>query len=212
MANELEICRSARSFMEESRQWFVELFDRFEGLVSNRALNPTGKHSPHRLACSIATMKIRKAQKGEARLLSDLAMRAKADCGYAAGVLEQWKAELTMSAEDISAHPTFVATIEEEIAGFYLLLPSVAPWTLDHFWVSPEFRDRGIGRCLLAHALETAAGGGAFVVTVDADPHAEGFYVRRGARRLGEVPAPIPEQPKRVRPQLVFHVDATSNG
>jgi hypothetical protein len=37
MANELEICRSSRAFMEEHRCWFVELFDRFEVYVSARA-------------------------------------------------------------------------------------------------------------------------------------------------------------------------------
>lgn len=37
IANELEICRSSRPFMEENRQWFIGLFDRFDGLVSKKA-------------------------------------------------------------------------------------------------------------------------------------------------------------------------------
>jgi len=73
----------------------------------------------------------------------------------------------------------------------------------------PQFMDRGIGRALVAHALETALRGGASSVTVDADPNAESFYLTCGAERCGEVPAPIPEQPERVRPQLAFHGRAT---
>jgi molybdenum cofactor cytidylyltransferase len=153
-------------------------------------------------------MKIRAALNHESGLLSDLATRAKAHWGYSEEMLERWKAELTVSASDIAAHLTFVATIEEIVAGFYSLLPSAGPWTLNHFWVSPQYMHRGIGRSLLTHALDTAVGRGASVVKVDADPNAEGFYVQCGALRLGEVSAPIPGQPKRVRPQLAFHADA----
>ena len=68
----------------------------------------------------------------------------------------------------------------------------------------PQLMDRGIGRALVAHALETAARGGASAVIVDADPNAEGFYLACGGVRCGEVPAPIPGEPGRVRPQLAF--------
>jgi hypothetical protein len=37
MANELEICGSSRTFLEEHRGWFNELFDRFERHVSAKA-------------------------------------------------------------------------------------------------------------------------------------------------------------------------------
>src|SRR5260370_14767770 len=49
------------------------------------------------------------------------------------------------------------------------LVPSTQSWKLDHLWVLPQFMDRGIGRALVAHALETAARGGASCVIVDAD-------------------------------------------
>ena len=150
-------------------------------------------------------MKIRRALKSEARLLSDLALRSKAHWGYAEDVLEQWRTELTISPHEISAHPTFVATIDEDVAGFYSLLPSAGPWAMNHFWVSPECMQRGVGRCLLAHALAIARARGASKVDIDADPNAEGFYVRCGAFRTGEVSAPIPGQPARVRPLLVIH-------
>ena len=151
-------------------------------------------------------MKIRRALKSEAGLLSDLALRSKAYWGYPAEVLERWRTELTLSPRDISAHPTFVATIGEDVAGFYSL-PSAAPWTLNHFWVSPEYMHRGVGRSLLAHAVATARARGASKVAIDADPNAEGFYVRCGAFRTGEVSAPIPGQPARVRPLLAIHTD-----
>ena len=83
-------------------------------------------------------------------------------------------------------------------------------WTLDNLWVLPSFMNRRIGRFLLAHALKVAARSGALEVTVDADPNAESFYIACGARRRGEIAAPIPGQPDRVRPQLSFKIASPS--
>jgi ribosomal protein S18 acetylase RimI-like enzyme len=147
---------------------------------------------------------IRPAHGHEAETLTAIALEAKAYWGYPAGTIESWKQELTVSTQTITSKPTFVAVIGDEIVGFYSLSPSHHSWELDHLWVLPRFMDRGIGRALVAHSLETAARGGASSVTVDADPNAESFYLACGAGRCGEVPAPIPGEPGRVRPQLAF--------
>jgi len=149
-------------------------------------------------------MNIRPASEQEAPVLSDLAMRAKSHWGYSAEALEQWRPELAVSPANVRERPTFVAVVGAEVAGFYSLHTSRAAWELDNLWVLPRFMHQGIGRALLAHALATAAHGGAREVTVDADPNAEPFYLECGAVRRGDVPAPIPGQPKRVRPQLAF--------
>jgi ribosomal protein S18 acetylase RimI-like enzyme len=147
---------------------------------------------------------IRPAQGHEAEALTAIALEAKAHWGYSAATLESWRQELTVSTRAITSRPTFVAVLGEEIVGFYSLLPSRDAWELDHLWVLPRFMERGIGRALVAHALQTAAQGGASSVTVDADPNAESLYLACGADRCGEVPAPIPGEPERVRPQLAF--------
>ena len=149
-------------------------------------------------------MNIRPAAESEAPILSDLAMRAKSHWGYSTETLERWRPELAVSPTEVRESPTFVAMVGAEIVGFYSLRTSPTAWELDHLWVLPKFMHQGIGRALLAHALATAAGGGASEVTVDADPNAESFYLECGAVRRGHVPAPIPGQPKRVRPQLAF--------
>jgi len=65
---------------------------------------------------------------------------------------------------------------------------------------------RRVGSALLAHALQLARAGGARELHIDADPHAEAFYVSHGAVRVAQVGAPIEGQPQRVRPQLVLAV------
>ena len=138
-------------------------------------------------------------------MLSSVAQRSKAYWGYSPDVLNAWRAELTLSAGDLRAMVVHVAVVDDMVAAFYALTPSIdAAWSLDHFWVIPELMRRGVGRTLLAHALDLAFSAGADAVGVDADPNAESFYVRYGAVRAGTLPAPLANDPHRVRPQLVF--------
>jgi ribosomal protein S18 acetylase RimI-like enzyme len=149
-------------------------------------------------------MNIRPAVESEAAVLSELVMLAKSHWGYSTEALERWRPELAVSPTNVREGLTFVAVVSAEIVGFYSLRPSRAAWELDNLWVLPKFMHQGIGRALLTHALATAARGGASEITVDADPNAESFYLECGAIRRGDVLAPIPGQPKRVRPQLAF--------
>ena len=149
-------------------------------------------------------MEIRQAAASEAGILSALAVEAKAHWGYSRETLESWNDQLQISASDAASKPIYVGSVDGEVAGFYSLAPSEAAWELDNLWVAPKFMRRGVGRALLAHALEVAFRAGASSVTVDADPHAESFYLSCGAVRTGEVLAPISGQPNRVRPQLRY--------
>ena len=151
-------------------------------------------------------MQVRRAVAGDAEELSELVQRAKAHWGYARAQLEAWRSSLEVSAESVSAQPTFVAELDGQVIGFYSLVPSPEVWELDNLWVLPEFMKKGFGRALLEHALQTAAEGGATSIVADADPNAEPFYLRCGAKRIGAVAAPIAGQPNRVRPQLGWAV------
>lgn len=151
-------------------------------------------------------MQIRRAVSGDARELSELVERAKAHWGYTHAQLQAWRSSLEVSAESVSARPMFVAEFDGQVIGFYSLVPSPEVWELDNLWVLPQFMKKGFGRKLLEHALQAAAEGGATSVVADADPNAEPFYLRCGARRIGAVAAPIAGHPNRVRPQLVLAV------
>jgi GNAT superfamily N-acetyltransferase len=132
-----------------------------------------------------------------------LALAAKAHWGYSARTLESWRADLAISAETL-ARPCGVACLEDAVAGFYTLQPASPAWELDNLWVDPACMGRGVGRALLAHALDAAQRAGAVRVVVDSDPNAEAFYRACGAHRTGTQPAPIAGDSGRVRPQLAF--------
>jgi GNAT superfamily N-acetyltransferase len=150
-------------------------------------------------------LEIREAVESEAGILSALAFDAKAQWGYSRETMESWKGQLAFSVSNVASRPTYVAAISGEIVGFYSLAPSQRTWELDNLWVAPHFMRRGVGRALLTHALAVAFRGGATSVTVDSEPNAEAFYLSLGAMRCGEIAAPIPGQPNRLRPQLMFN-------
>jgi GNAT superfamily N-acetyltransferase len=152
-------------------------------------------------------IQIRRASPGEAGVLSDLACRAKAHWGYPAEWLRQWSADLTITPEYVSAHSTFVAVNAGTPVGVCAIELRGGEASLEHVWIAPEFHGRGIGRSLVALALDTAAHAGAARVEVASDPFAEAFYVRLGARRVRDVPAPMPGAPGRALPVLEFVLD-----
>jgi GNAT superfamily N-acetyltransferase len=149
-------------------------------------------------------MHIRRARESEAADLSALAIASKAYWPYRAEQIEAWRSDLTISSEMIASFHTYVAEVESNIAGFFLLIPVSPHWILEHFWVSPASMGRGIGRALISHAIKLAADAGVAALAIDADPYAEDFYLAFGAQRVGKISAPIEGAPDRVRPQLLF--------
>jgi GNAT superfamily N-acetyltransferase len=70
--------------------------------------------------------------------------------------------------------------------GFYALTGTGRELELEHLWVSPAWIGTGAGRLLFEHATDLAASRGASSVKIEADPNAEGFYLRMGAKRTGQ--------------------------
>jgi GNAT superfamily N-acetyltransferase len=136
---------------------------------------------------SSTTIAIRRARADEAGLLSDLAFRSKAYWGYPIDWLERWRPELTVDPQALVAAPTFVAVAEASLLGFYHLKPTsrADACELDFLFVEPTAIGRGVGQALFEHACTTARGLGYRSMVWGSDPHADGFYLRMGARTIG---------------------------
>ena len=134
------------------------------------------------------TISIRQARADEAELLSDLAFRSKAHWSYPRDWLERWRPELTVDPRALEAAPTFVAVDASAILGFYFLKPTsrADACELDFLFVEPTAIGRGVGQALFAHACTTARGLGYRLMVWGSDPHADGFYLRMGARTIGK--------------------------
>lgn len=148
-------------------------------------------------------IEIRRAVPTDSERATELARAAKSHWGYPAEWLASWDADLKITSDDIERHRTFVAAVEDHVVGICQLQESEQHAFLEHVWVDPSHHRKGIGRALVQHARASAPG----VLTVVADPHAEEFYLRLGARRVGEVAAPMPGAPERKLPLLELDSD-----
>jgi GNAT superfamily N-acetyltransferase len=149
---------------------------------------------------------IRPARRDEASVLSALCKRSKAHWGYDAEFMRLSDASLTISLELIDTGRVLVAV---DSAGRIAGMASLAPlangnWDLLHMFVEPEAIGSGAGRALFVAIARMARGLGGTVLSIQADPNAEAFYVRMGARRAGE--APSDSVPGRLLPLLEFHL------
>ena len=69
-------------------------------------------------------MQFRPALETEAALLSAIAIDSNAHWPYPAAQLAAWRDELLITPQMVSSLPTFVAEIDCDLAGFFLLRPT----------------------------------------------------------------------------------------
>ena len=143
---------------------------------------------------------VRAARRGEAAALSALALRSKGHWGYSPEFLEACRAELTLRDEQLAAQRAHVAEIDGAVVGFFTVTGEPPEGSLDCLYVDPPAIGRGAGRALFDVAIDLARREGFRALTIDADPHAEAFYLRHGAVRVGSVPSG--SIPRRELPRL----------
>ena len=148
-------------------------------------------------------VQIIRAKPSEAATLSAIAWNAKAFWGYPSHWMEQWREQLTIAPNFIAENETFAAIIDRQAVAFHALLQTAGALRLEHLWVLPDWIGQGIGRTLFRHAAKRAAARGAVSLTIEADPHAETFYRRMGATRIGTTTSEI-DGCRRELPLLIF--------
>ena len=139
---------------------------------------------------------IERARAEHAEALTKIALAAKRHWGYPERWMEIWTPSLTMTPAYIAHHETWMASLDEEPVAFYSLKLDAEAWWLDNLWVRPDAMGQGIGALLLRHARRRARRVGASALRVESDPHAVGFYVKMGARRVGERQSEVNGQPR----------------
>ncbi len=159
--------------------------------------------------CSMTS--IRRAFPADAERLTQITLAAKRHWDYPETWIQLWLPQLTISPEYISTHELWMALTEESPVAYYSFTlepviarshePQMASATkqslwLDNLWVLPESMGQGIGRLLFQHALERCRTLGFPVLKIEADPNAQRFYEKMGARKIGEHRGEVDGQPR----------------
>ena len=147
---------------------------------------------------------IRAARSVETELLSELAFRSKAHWGYDDAFMAACREELTVTADGIARSPTFVYD-DGMVRGFYQLTCEDDAAEVALFFVDPQAIGSGVGGALWQHMVIEARRAKAARITIEADPDAEGFYLRMGAIRVGTAPSASIRD--RQLPLLAFALD-----
>jgi predicted N-acetyltransferase YhbS len=147
---------------------------------------------------------IRPARSEEASALTALCLRSKAHWGYDADFLRASEPSLTVSKERIAEGRVLVA---EDKDGRLVGIVAADPLTGGAFdlallFVEPHAIRKGVGEKLFAAIVALIARDGAKRLLIAADPNAENFYKRVGARRISD--APSEAIPDRMLPLLEF--------
>ena len=92
--------------------------------------------------------------------------------------------------------PVYLAEHEGEIAGFYgfrrnpLERNLGSEIFLHDLFIEPKWIGKGVGKELWQHALQTARENAWEKFFIESDPFAENFYIKLGAKRIGEIISP----------------------
>jgi N-acetylglutamate synthase-like GNAT family acetyltransferase len=146
-------------------------------------------------------VEIRRATPDESGQFTALAHAAKRHWNYPPEWIDSWKSDLTLTPEFITNNEVFVAIADDAIVGCCALVISEGLAELEHMWIYPEQMGKGVGRALFEYTKRRALDLGHSELVLSADPNAEGFYERMGAKRIGEIPADMFGQ-SRVLPKM----------
>jgi GNAT superfamily N-acetyltransferase len=150
-------------------------------------------------------LSLERARPESAEALSALALRSKCYWPYPLDYLVKCMDALRISTEDIEKWPVFTARHANETIGFFMLKEIDGEPRLDHLWVDPRFIGKGLGRWLFAKAIEEAGRLEWRAFRIAADPFAERFYSKLGARRIGEIQSRI--KPDLFLPHLEYRLN-----
>ncbi len=118
--------------------------------------------------------------------LTQITIAAKRHWGYPDKWMQLWIPVLTISWEYISENETWMRVVENKPVAYYSLKQDLGELWLDNLWVLPEHMGQGLGRSLFEHALERSRSRGFSSLKIEADPNAQSFYEKMGARKIGE--------------------------
>lgn len=150
---------------------------------------------------------IRRARPADVARLTAIAHAAKRHWGYPEAEIALWRRDLTVTPDLLSEDVYLCAEDGGMVVAFCAVSLDGETAELEHLWVDPPAMGRGHGAALFRRALAVAREHGAPSLRIASDPHAEAFYLRMGAVRVGELSSP---PPGRVLPVLSMRTTVDS--
>lgn len=148
---------------------------------------------------------IRRANPEDAAILTELAKKSKSYWGYDQSLILKWEEDLTITPDFIMNSTAFVAENNEKIIGFWCRSDiNSNDITPGYLFIDPEYIGLGCGSALYKAVRKDLCAKGIKSFTLEADPNAEGFYLKLGGIKIGEKESPV--VPGRFLPIIKFNL------
>ncbi|PEM41917.1 GNAT family N-acetyltransferase [Bacillus pseudomycoides] len=135
-------------------------------------------------------MVVRKALLNEANELSHIALASKATWDYSEEFILACKEDLTITEEYIKNHYVYILENKGVKIGFFSFQRKEED-VLDFLYLHPNYKGKGYGNILWQSVVEKAVELGIKSFTIDSDPNAKGYYMKMGAKLIGETPSTV---------------------
>ncbi|MBV8325862.1 GNAT family N-acetyltransferase [Chryseobacterium sp.] len=135
-----------------------------------------------------------KATPKDCELLSETARIAKGHWGYSKELLEQWHDDLTVTPDNFKNHVIYKGFFENDFIGYFSLKDHGMYTELDGMWILPQYHGKGLGTDMILKAKEVARALHYKYIELFADPNADGFYEKCGAKKTGKIPTIIEDR------------------
>ena len=135
-------------------------------------------------------MIVRAALLEEANELSNLALSSKATWNYSEEFILACKADLTITEQYIKNNYVYILEEEQETV-FFFSFQRKEEDSLDFLYLHPNYKGKGYGRILRESVVQKAVELNIKSFTIDSDPNAKGYYLKMGAKQIGEIPSTV---------------------
>lgn len=142
------------------------------------------------------------AEAKHTELLRDTLIASKGYWGYSHEQLEEWKSNLRFEETYIARNTVKLILKDDEVIGFFAIVKCHTN-ELDHLWLLPKAIGKGYGNLVFEQIIAECSRLDISNFYITSDPDAEGFYLKKGALKVGEV---YSEPQKRMLPRLVFAI------
>ena len=135
-------------------------------------------------------MIVREAFLKEANDLSNLALSSKATWNYSEEFILACKEDLTITEQYMKNNYVYIVEENEGIIGFFSFQRKEVD-SLDFLYLDPAYKGKGYGRILWESVVQKAVELNIKSFTIDSDPNAKGYYIKMGAKLIGETPSTV---------------------
>ncbi|MDP7978862.1 GNAT family N-acetyltransferase [Bacillus sp. WLY-B-L8] len=135
-------------------------------------------------------MIVKEALLKEANKLSNLALSSKATWNYSEEFILACKEDLTITQQYMKDNYVYVLEENQELIGFFSFQRKEVD-SLDFLYLDPAYKGKGYGRILWESVVQKAVELNIKSFTIDSDPNAKGYYIKMGAKLIGETPSTV---------------------